>query len=75
MDMLSLYGNIRLRKLHYMRENPVTFRATNTLVEQVATIRVVKMVLMPPLGGIGTSTMVRVLCKNAFDKGTIRLQN
>jgi hypothetical protein len=28
--MLSLYGNIRLRKLHSMRENPVTSRATNT---------------------------------------------
>jgi len=31
MDMLSLYGNIWLRKLHSMRENPVTSRATNTL--------------------------------------------
>jgi len=28
MDMLSLYGNIRLRKLHSMRENPLTSRAT-----------------------------------------------
>jgi len=56
MDMLSLYGNIQLRKLHSMRKNPVTSRATNTLGRTlrrslvliwIATIRVVQMILMP----------------------------